>query len=580
MITKQITTKILGMGLLLTLLAFFNGCKEDKLSLNTPIVRPSVNFIGLTNFTSTVPSQLIRYNSSNANLLVGSALAITGLQSGESIVAIDYRPATGQLYGLGSTYRLYIIPVPASITASSVKAIAVKSTPFIAPPAGATAAGFDFNPVTDRIRIVTSNGKNYDVNPETGDLGNASADINGITGALLTGSAYTNNVLGATSTLLYGLDVANKKLYKQDEILGTITEVGSLGLSSQLDIGNPSFSAAYNTNITNARLNAGGGLDISPSGVALAVLMNNSAPAIPIDGIAVGNPKSSASAVTGTPTLYQINLETGKAIDLGVLPIPAASGVLGGTAIIGIAIPTSPIAYAVDETNELLAFNPNKPATIVTKPVTGLGAGENLLAIDFRQTTGQLYGLGSSSRLYTINTITGVATQVNTLPFTTLLSGIYFGFAFNPTTDLVRIVGNTDQPNNVGQDIIVKPALVATTTVAPEIVDVTGIAHGNAVVPPAVASTLNLYGVNFKTDKLVRMDLAAPALTATVVGSLGIDVEAQMGFDIGTTSNTAYGIFKVGTGYKIYTINLLSGTATAVADFPTPIHSMTLGLGF
>ena len=31
------------------------------------------------------------------------------MQSSENILSIDYRPATGQLYALGSTSRLYII---------------------------------------------------------------------------------------------------------------------------------------------------------------------------------------------------------------------------------------------------------------------------------------------------------------------------------------------------------------------------------------------------------------------------------------------------------------------------------------
>src|SRR5262245_4315496 len=62
---------------------------------------------------------------------------------------------------------------------------------------------------------------------------------------------------------------------------------------------------------------------------------------------------------------------------------------------------------ALSASNQLLAFDSFTPGTIdVTRPVTGLQGGESLLGIDSRPQTGQLYGLGSSNRLYAINTTT------------------------------------------------------------------------------------------------------------------------------------------------------------------------------
>jgi hypothetical protein len=63
--------------------------------------------------------------------------------------------------------------------------------------------------------------------------------------------------------------------------------------------------------------------------------------------------------------------------------------------------------------NQLLTINSATPGTILsTVGITGLQGGENILGIDFRPATLTLYGLGSSNRLYTINTTTGAATQV------------------------------------------------------------------------------------------------------------------------------------------------------------------------
>ncbi len=86
--------------------------------------------------------------------------------------------------------------------------------------------------------------------------------------------------------------------------------------------------------------------------------------------------------------------------------------------------------------------------TCATEPavkVTGLQPDESLLGIDVRPATGELYGLGSSSRLYRIDPFTGQATAVGVAPFVIPLSGTAFGFDFNPTVDRIRIVSNTGQ---------------------------------------------------------------------------------------------------------------------------------------
>src|SRR5262245_31683828 len=81
---------------------------------------------------------------------------------------------------------------------------------------------------------------------------------------------------------------------------------------------------------------------------------------------------------------------------------------------------------------QLVTFDTVTPGT-VSAPVsfTGLQSGETLLGIDYRPLTGVLYGLGSTSRLYTINPTTGAATQVGSGTFAVPLSGTNFGFDFN-----------------------------------------------------------------------------------------------------------------------------------------------------
>jgi hypothetical protein len=95
----------------------------------------------------------------------------------------------------------------------------------------------------------------------------------------------------------------------------------------------------------------------------------------------------------------------------------------------------------------LVSFDSAAPGTISSSvAITGLQAGEVLLGIDRRPANGLLYGLGSTSRIYTINTTTGVATPVGATPFAPALTGTAFGFDFNPVPDRIRVV-STDTTN-------------------------------------------------------------------------------------------------------------------------------------
>lgn len=102
-------------------------------------------------------------------------------------------------------------------------------------------------------------------------------------------------------------------------------------------------------------------------------------------------------------------------------------------------------AIAVTASNKLLKFNAGRPGRILaTLNITGLQPGETLLGIDYRVAKDQLYALGSSGRLYTLNEDTAAATVVG-MPFAVKLEGTQFGFDFNPTVDRIRVVSNTGQ---------------------------------------------------------------------------------------------------------------------------------------
>jgi hypothetical protein len=68
--------------------------------------------------------------------------------------------------------------------------------------------------------------------------------------------------------------------------------------------------------------------------------------------------------------------------------------------------------YGVDTNNNLIRFGSQDPQTIANTNAINLPNGEQILGIDFRPADGRLYGLGSYSRLYVIDTLYGAALQV------------------------------------------------------------------------------------------------------------------------------------------------------------------------
>lgn len=446
------------------------------------------------------------------------SVSITGLLNGEQLVAIDFRPATGQLYGLSSGSRLYVINVETG------SARAVGSGPFT-PMLSGELAGFDFNPTVDRIRVVTSSGQNLRLHPETGAVVAVDGAINGAPGAQLSGAAYTNNEAGATTTVLYDIDVAGGKLYKQNPPNnGTLVEVGSL----------------------NMKLEGEGGFDIAPT----------------VNGGAMGYTALALYHHNKKSTLYSIDLNTGKAKKVEKFEKDQI--------YIGLAIPTNPVAYAV-RMNTLLIFNPMNSSMTVSKTITGLQMGESIVGIDFRPATGQLYAIGSNSRIYVLNTSNGAAMFVATLSVP--LEGTSFGVDFNPVPDRIRIISNT------GQNLRVHPetgVAVVDGRINPSPAFVTAAGYTNSF---AGTTTTTLYVVDSNTDMLY---IQAPPNDGKLIDgkSLGLNIDASNGFDIGGSSNMAYGIFTAGGATKLYSVNLSDGKAMAIGDFSGSVTGFTLGLGF
>jgi hypothetical protein len=187
-----------------------------------------------------------------------SAKPITGLGPTDRAVAIDARPATG---------GVYIITVPVSSIGQPVKTWTVDLATGAATFVGETAAGvpgfgdilsgFDFAPVGDRMRAISSSGANIRINPASGEH---IVDATIGPGTHPIGLAYDRNAAGATATTAYLIDRNDEKL----AILGSVN-----GSPSSPNQGAVTELAPLSFNLSNT---ADGGFDISASGTAYALL--------------------------------------------------------------------------------------------------------------------------------------------------------------------------------------------------------------------------------------------------------------------------------------------------------------------
>ena len=140
------------------------------------------------------------------------------------LIGLDRRPANGLLYGLTAAANL----------------VSTLTVPFN----GGNRSGLDFNPRTDRLRLVGHDGQNLRVNVDNGatavdrSLAYARDDLHFGRQPLIAGTAYTNNVAGAQTTEMFDLDSGLDLLVRQEPPNdGTLRTVGPLGVHVPLEAG-------------------------------------------------------------------------------------------------------------------------------------------------------------------------------------------------------------------------------------------------------------------------------------------------------------------------------------------------------
>jgi hypothetical protein len=534
-------------------------------------------------------------NSSN---MLTTPVAVTGLANDDELVAIDVRPQTGRLYGLANnpktgSVQLYLL----DYRGATATATAVGAAGSYVDEAGAAlpilARGFDidFNPTVDRLRVATTNGLNFRMNPNSGslmdgDFGGAAGSIAGLnpdgrlngsaTGAFAT--AYTNNQLNATATTQYAMDdTTNQLLIQQPPNAGTLTTPLSVTVGANaLDFG------------------AAGGLDIAPG-----VNVTTSGTAAVGEGIA-------ALATAGTTRLYRINLSTGAA---------TLRGDFGTANVIDIAVAqTRAAAIALTGSGtQLVRFPLEMPGSSSIANITGVTAGERIVGIDLRPANGVLYALGIDAdndrgTLYrlepqssapTAATPTAMATAIGATGqirfvdsdgLTVDLSTISHGVDFNPVVDRLRVVDasglNFRIDPNTGAPVDGNTSAAGTNpdgnTDMPLGSQLGATAYTNSIAGALMTTQYTLDQANGILGIQNPPNAGTQTLRqAILLGTTPFQFGGGVGFDIAPGVNTSTSNAPVldGVGFftsspsagmpQLYRLDLAAATATALGSIPS-----------
>lgn len=241
---------------------------------------------------------LLRFSANNPGSV--TTVNIQGITTGESLVGIDFRPATGELFALGvnptaNNGTLYRVDPQLGMATVIGMEGQISNSDVTFPDPSTTGYGFDFNPKVDRIRVTTSDGLNLRLNPNDGSFVAKDGDIkDDVTGDVTGGSAaaYTNSVAGTTATTLYILDEATSQLTIQ----------------SPPNDGNQINAIKLRVNGMALDFSGTNGFDIQSD----VRVETDNAPVRSGFGFA-------ALTVGGTTALYRINLVNGDTVNLGTI---------------------------------------------------------------------------------------------------------------------------------------------------------------------------------------------------------------------------------------------------------------------
>jgi hypothetical protein len=502
----------------------------------------------------TTDNKLVSFNAATPGVIM-SMPTIFGVKTGQTLVGLDVRPATGEIFALGynsanDSATVYTLD---SVTgAATAKATSVKLTGL------GNAVGFDFNPTVDRIRLVSKTGKSFRLNPNNGAIAAtdstvryATTDVNRDKTAGVTACAYTNSYIGATGTALYDFDETQNVMALQ----------------------NPPNDGILNTQPALSGTRAGATIS---------------------DLDIYTNPTTFASTVfavvkTGTTdSLFTLNLATGvltKVANIGAavtdiaVKIDRTIPALQGNLAYGLSFTAGNAAF------NLLRFDVKNPTFIrASTVITGLKTGQALVGMDIRPQDNRIYAVGyraadSVATIYTLNdTTSALSVYAGADSFKIALGTAQAAVDFNPSANRLRIIGATNR-NNYRLNLTVSPITVTLDTALTfKTTDVNAGKTPNVVTGAYTnsyngATATQLYDIETGNNILANQNTANGGFLATT-GALGLTLDPadlSVDLDIYSTPNPAVdsaflaaNITGSGGADNLYSVNIANGSTALI----------------
>ena len=250
-------------------------------------------------------------------------------------------------------------------------------------------------------------------------------------------------------------------------------------------------------------------------------------------------------------------------VEVGITAITAAVVLVGARSA-----QAQETLIGLNTNNQIFSFSSATPS-VFTSLITVTGISGSLVDIDFRPANGFLYGLTQSStlNLYTINTITGVASLVSTLRTpdnSTTLSATAntYDIDFNPVANALRIVGDNGDNYRLGAANFATGVTFIDTSLSGA-TSIVGAAYTNNVFN---ATQTTLYDLSSSSDQLYLQGSLNGTPNSpnggllTSVGNANVNITNETGFDISGVTGTAYAVTNVpGNASTLYTVNLNTG---------------------
>jgi hypothetical protein len=351
----------------------------------------------VTAYALTTTNGLVRFDA-DLPTIVSPVIPISGLQTGESIIAIDFDERSMLLYGVadnGGTGRLYVL------NGVTGHAIAVGTSTFTI---NGTSYGFTQAYGDHTAQLFTNTGQRLFLDLTTGAVSFSTTMLFAIGG--LSDAAF----LRGDATLF--VDTTNDRVYAFDGTSGT-----SL-LGSQLYGMDLSGHVGFDTDFD--------------GGIGVVIFRDANVAKVASYNLDTGDIENVHTLGDGSLLLRDLTL-----IDANEQTwlLTSLSSLFPST------------LFRVDTNGD------GAPSNVL--PVRGLNEGcncESLTAIAVRPSTGQLYGLSTLNRLFRIDPTTGHATIVNFQAGWGNLPGSGVGMAFDPVRDQVRVTLPTGENYRLNPD--------------------------------------------------------------------------------------------------------------------------------